>query len=754
MPVAKTNLSEDVIDDVIADARYGDLENLRVTINSLSVEYLLAKDEFGNTALHMASANGHADVVEYIIRTVGSLEENVIVINAQNESGNTPLHWGALNGHEKVVELLVTNGADAKIKNRAGRTAMYEAQQNNHDKIVEFLLSTMDTEKVNENEESEHISPANTGKCFTCLIRRSVLKRETGNISMCSTVRQCDTPVLRTSPRRIPRRRDSSRQAALTFLSNISLGTENSFPSSAQRETAASSHSIPSPYIGDPKLPPITVTENDSFDENGRPNLQRATSLPFERHPCKATSNNSLPNPEASSIVGKEHTQDFSLSGKTRSRSNSLLFLTNTSLDSKKLKSNHPSRENLSSPCKENFAEPGAREGSDVENRENQNLKVVDSPSDGYSKRRRRRSSASTLKSESSSSSANSITSPTSFDNASLFRRQSHSPPKTSDTIIANNNNVNNQSVGRKNSNNLFSSSSVSSEFDVPTYALIRMAFANILDFHCKKAPQVILSMFGYNDKKSKQEKRRGHSKGETDADSTRRRKAESFAYLLEPSNSLGPELGLTEYDPRSLDNPELSPNNSQDQKSNKHRAVLSFSGLVGSLINHNTRPSDLKRESNELFRRTHPNVDPSLTLSQIRKVKAKLLATSRHDELDLEISTIAKAYAYFEKLIFKKFVNKSNRRLIGAICLLLASKVNEPMGMSYSPLLESLHKHLDVTPKEVTEQEFSVFASLDFELYLPTSEFMPHLERIFVISGDNKQEYLGANPFYEFKQD
>ncbi|CAG8815065.1 95_t:CDS:1, partial [Racocetra fulgida] len=43
-----------------------------------------------------------------------------------------------------------------------------------------------------------------------------------------------------------------------------------------------------------------------------------------------------------------------------------------------------------------------------------------------------------------------------------------------------------------------------------------------------------------------------------------------------------------------------------------------------------------------------------------------------------------------------------------------------------------SLHKHLDVTTKEVTEQEFAVFAALDFELYLPTSEFMPHFERIF----------------------
>ena len=64
------------------------------------------------------------------------------------------------------------------------------------------------------------------------------------------------------------------------------------------------------------------------------------------------------------------------------------------------------------------------------------------------------------------------------------------------------------------------------------------------------------------------------------------------------------------------------------------------------------TRPSDLKRELNEHFRSRHPTIDPSITLSKIRKVKTDLLAIS--EELDLEISTAALAYAYFEKLILK----------------------------------------------------------------------------------------------------
>ena len=46
----------------------------------------------------------------------------------------------------------------------------------------------------------------------------------------------------------------------------------------------------------------------------------------------------------------------------------------------------------------------------------------------------------------------------------------------------------------------------------------------------------------------------------------------------------------------------------------------------------NNRRPSDLKRESNIRFRQLHPDVDPTLTLSQIRKVKLKLLAAATYE--------------------------------------------------------------------------------------------------------------------------
>ncbi|PKY23449.1 hypothetical protein RhiirB3_411804 [Rhizophagus irregularis] len=491
-----------------------------------------------------------------------------------------------------------------------------------------------------------------------------------------------------TSPRRIPRRRDSSRQAAFTFLTNISLGTE-SYPPSNPRATAVPSHSVTSPsQPSDVSLKSASIEKqqqpvNNDHEVlgNDKPSLQSNTkrSTTIFKQPkktggnhvlsqnSKTTDNDKILDETSIETYDEEHNLN-----KTRGRSNSLReeatnFLTNISLDPKKSKPYHPSREGKA------VLETG--DGSIIEVDMNQ---VDDIINDLECNNNYRRSSESTYKSDSSSSSANSIPE----KSASRKPQRRHPSPNSNDNILNSSNDLN-----RKQNN------------------------ANSL-------PSGFLSMLGY-DKKFKQKNRRDLMKQTADLETIKRRK--------QPANEV------------------------KEVKPTKHRNVLSLSGIMGSFMHHNNRPSDLKRESNARFRISHPDVDPTLTLSQIRKVKLKLLTAATYEDLDLELSTVAKAYAYFEKLILKRVVNKANRRLYGSICLLLASKVNEPMGKSYLPILESLHKHLDVTIKDITDNEFSVFAHLDFELYLPMQEFMPHFERLFQIIDYNKEEYLGRNPFYEF---
>jgi ankyrin repeat protein len=57
---AMSQPTADTVDDILYCARYGELEEL--TNANFPTSYLLAADESGNTALHMACANGHLGI--------------------------------------------------------------------------------------------------------------------------------------------------------------------------------------------------------------------------------------------------------------------------------------------------------------------------------------------------------------------------------------------------------------------------------------------------------------------------------------------------------------------------------------------------------------------------------------------------------------------------------------------------------------------------------------------------------------------
>ncbi|KAL4203682.1 hypothetical protein AMTRI_Chr01g105130 [Amborella trichopoda] len=99
-------------------ARYNDIDDI-INLASEGVSLDL-KDSQGRTALHMAAANGHLEVVDYLIR-------NGADPNASNMENNTPLHYACLNGHTQVVTKLTLAGANVAALNSHEKSPVDEA---------------------------------------------------------------------------------------------------------------------------------------------------------------------------------------------------------------------------------------------------------------------------------------------------------------------------------------------------------------------------------------------------------------------------------------------------------------------------------------------------------------------------------------------------------------------------------------------------------------------------------------------------
>ncbi|KAJ3128150.1 hypothetical protein HK098_005050 [Nowakowskiella sp. JEL0407] len=217
-----------------------------------------------------------------------------------------------------------------------------------------------------------------------------------------------------------------------------------------------------------------------------------------------------------------------------------------------------------------------------------------------------------------------------------------------------------------------------------------------------------------------------------------------SFSFLLEPSGCLQATT-ITTYNPTELDDPEL--------KTGRNRTVITLPSYMSSII-HYSKPNDLKRELNEHFREQFPGIGAGLTLSKIRMVKQRLIKICMDLGGDdggraIELSSLACSFVFFEKLCLKGIVNKQNRKLIASVCLLLAVKVNDPKEYDYKVLLDAIDNEFDISSKNVLGNELFVYTSLEFQLFLPLVEVMPHLDRIVsIVGGKGKEDYL-LNQFW-----
>jgi ankyrin repeat protein len=75
------------------------------------------QDQHGNTPLHIATQNGHLDIVQFLVEQAG------IQVNAQNKKGLTSLHMAIQYGYKELAACLQTHGAKAACLQTHGAKA-------------------------------------------------------------------------------------------------------------------------------------------------------------------------------------------------------------------------------------------------------------------------------------------------------------------------------------------------------------------------------------------------------------------------------------------------------------------------------------------------------------------------------------------------------------------------------------------------------------------------------------------------------
>jgi uncharacterized protein len=73
-----------------------------------------AKNNVGDTALHVAAYFGNLDIARRLI-------QNQADVHAKNINGDSPLHKAAIYGWDSMTELLLSAGADKKARNSDGK---------------------------------------------------------------------------------------------------------------------------------------------------------------------------------------------------------------------------------------------------------------------------------------------------------------------------------------------------------------------------------------------------------------------------------------------------------------------------------------------------------------------------------------------------------------------------------------------------------------------------------------------------------
>eukprot|EP01060_Flectonema_neradi_P039828 TRINITY_DN891_c4_g1_i1.p1 TRINITY_DN891_c4_g1~~TRINITY_DN891_c4_g1_i1.p1 ORF type:complete len:203 (+),score=53.10 TRINITY_DN891_c4_g1_i1:43-651(+) len=125
----------DVIDTLLESSRYGEDDDIEMvqTIIDYDTSFVNEQDGQGRTALHMACANGHSEILKVLLTAKPDADK-------VTTEGSTALHFAASNGNESCIAQLLAAGFSITAKNKFGRKPIDECWGKGNSKIEDLFL--------------------------------------------------------------------------------------------------------------------------------------------------------------------------------------------------------------------------------------------------------------------------------------------------------------------------------------------------------------------------------------------------------------------------------------------------------------------------------------------------------------------------------------------------------------------------------------------------------------------------------------
>uniref|UniRef100_A0A8C4YT27 Uncharacterized protein n=1 Tax=Gopherus evgoodei TaxID=1825980 RepID=A0A8C4YT27_9SAUR len=130
LPAAKPKKDDSNAVSIFDAAAKGDLSDLAKVLKKNNINAVNASDK---TLLHIAAANGHVAIIEYLINKGAKLD-------VKDKKGRTPMHRAAEKGQDDAVKVLLQAGAYIYSLDKEAKTPLHLAAQTHHTHILKRIL--------------------------------------------------------------------------------------------------------------------------------------------------------------------------------------------------------------------------------------------------------------------------------------------------------------------------------------------------------------------------------------------------------------------------------------------------------------------------------------------------------------------------------------------------------------------------------------------------------------------------------------